>query len=309
MSLPARLWRAAFTYEAWNFGLATVDVGELLRTGRLGPVRWADLGPLFGLRADPVLWDSGEGTLRVLYEDLNHYRGYADIRSVAVDRIDGGRARVELAPPFHVSYPLIVAHAGRAWCTLESAIDRGVDLYEWNAAAKRWSAPLRILRDLPVLDPTLLEWQGSWYLFGTRLDGDGEHELHLWIADAPQGPWLPHPASPVRSPDGTARCAGAFFVHEGVLYRPSQVAKGGYGAALSIKRVERLDPKAFVEHEQQRLLPDAASPWPEGLHTLSIAGTLAVIDGKKRLTHPLAWLSKILWRLRGAHPARLKIAS
>jgi len=51
--------------------------------------------------------------------------------------------------------------------------------------------------------------------------------------------------------------------------------------------------------------PDPDGPWPEGLHTLSMRGGRAVIDAKRRRWHPLAWLSKVLWRLRGAHPARL----
>jgi hypothetical protein len=309
MTLLARLWRAAFSYEAWNFGVASVDLDRLLATGRLGEIRWAQLGGLFGLRADPVLWDC-DGELRVLYEELNHYRGFADIRSVGVASLGAGeRPRAELAPAFHVSYPLIVRVGGDICCTLESAIDRGVDLYRWDRAARRWTSPQRILDGVPLLDPTLVEHAGRWFLFGTRLDGDGDRELWIWHAAAPSGPWTPQASSPFIVADGTARSAGAFIEHAGTLYRPSQVSAGGYGSALSLKRVTRLDESGYGETEQCRLQADPGSPWPEGLHTLSVRDGLAAIDGKRRAWHPLAWLSKISWRLRGAHPARLRAAA
>ena len=306
--LLARLWKVAFSYETWNFGTAKPDMDAMVVQGRLGPVRWANLGNLFGLRADPVFWNQ-DGQLRILYEELHAYRGRGEIRSIAVDDMDGGgRSRAEIRPPYHVSYPQLLREEGTLFCTVESAVARGVDLYAWDGEKLRWRLAERLLDRHPVLDPTIVRWNGQWYLFGTMVHDDcGDRELYLWGADRLRGPWQAHPRSPIQIPSPTARCGGAFFVHAGRLYRPSQDAAGGYGSAVCINRVEVLNAREYFETEVCRLRPDPTGPFPEGLHTLAIYGDMVVIDGKRRRWHPLAWLSKIIWHLRGAPKARIKL--
>jgi hypothetical protein len=60
--------------------------------------------------------------------------------------------------------------------------------------------------------------------------------------------------------------------------RPVQDCTNGYGAALGLARVDRLDVKGFSQTVETILRPGAH--WPgRKLHTLNSAGHLEVIDG------------------------------
>jgi hypothetical protein len=302
MSLIAaarRLWRALFLVEVWNVGLVRLTQRQLLEGSIVRGVRWARIAPRVRLRADPVFWRAPDG-LRILYEELPLLAGRAGIYSVPVARMDAGeRARLEFAAPGHLSYPQLVEHGGQLSCMPESACLQGVDLRPWDAAAGRFGAPRRIL-DGPVIDPTLLEHEGHWYLFGGLRGPEVDTQLRLWIAEAPEGPWREHPASPIVSPGGTARSAGPIFRIDESLYRPSQASHAGYGCELCINRIEVLTPTEYLEREQSRLQPDPDGPFPLGLHTLALHEGEALVDGKTYLFHPLAALSKLMWRLRSS---------
>ena len=81
---------------------------------------------------------------------------------------------------------------------------------------------------------------------------------------------------------------------DGALYRPAQDCSVTYGGAVVINRVERLTPEEFVERPVRRLAPAAHGPYPHGLHTLSGAGNVTLVDGKR---HALSAAS-VAFRLR-----------
>lgn len=296
-----RLWRALFRIEVWNIGIARVSPEELVTDGALGNIRWASLTPNPRLRADPVFWQAPDG-LRILYEELPLLAGRAVICSIPVAELEGGQAaRVEIERPFHLSYPQLVEEDGVTYCVPEAACSRGVDMYPLDARRQRFGAPLRIIEDVPLIDPTFLRHDGHWYLFGTLRGDTIATHLHIWHARTLKGPWEPHPASPQVSDECAARGAGPFLSVGGRLYRPSQAGHAGYGSELRINQVIRLDARGYEEREVSRLRPDPDGPYPDGLHTLAVADGVAVIDGKRYEWHPLAALSKILWQLRSGY--------
>jgi hypothetical protein len=75
----------------------------------------------------------------------------------------------------------------------------------------------------------------------------------------------------------SARPAGHLFEHRGGLYRPGQDCAVGYGRAVVINRVVRINPREYSEVEAARILPD----WNRhvvGVHTLNRAGGLTMMD-------------------------------
>jgi hypothetical protein len=62
------------------------------------------------------------------------------------------------------------------------------------------------------------------------------------------------------------------------LWRPVQDCTHGYGRALRLARIDRLDPTSFAQTFTAQI---GSSPlWPGGrLHTLNRAGGLEAIDG------------------------------
>jgi hypothetical protein len=78
-----------------------------------------------------------------------------------------------------------------------------------------------------------------------------------------------------------ARPAGSLFSVGGHWYRPSQDCSRGYGWAINLNRITRLDRKGYSEEVVTTLKPH----WMAGLrgtHTLNAAGGLTVIDGRLR---------------------------
>jgi hypothetical protein len=107
----------------------------------------------------------------------------------------------------------------------------------------------------------------------------------------------------------SARPAGPLFIMDGALYRPAQDCSVTYGGAVVINRVERLTPEEFVERPVRRLAPATQGPYPHGLHTLSGAGNVTLVDGKRHVlsaasvTFRLRRFSQRLTRAAGMHGA------
>jgi len=115
--------------------------------------------------------------------------------------------------------------------------------------------------------------------------------------------------NPVKCDVRSSRPGGTPFVHDGALYRPAQDSSKSYGGALTINRITSLSQDEFREEPRVHLEPFRDSPYPDGLHTLSAAGSITVLDGKRmaflprlssrRLRHKLGRVARILFR-RGA---------
>jgi hypothetical protein len=118
-------------------------------------------------------------------------------------------------------------------------------------------------------------------LFVGNHDDQDEAKLFVFHAQDLRGPWQPHAANPVKCDLRSARPAGPLFMLDGALYRPAQDCSVTYGGAIIINRIDRLTPEEFAEQAVRRLAPAAHGPYPHGLHTLSGAGHLTLVDGKR----------------------------
>ena len=109
--------------------------------------------------------------------------------------------------------------------------------------------------------------------------------LHLFHAETPLGPWIPHRRNPVRSDCRAARPAGRVFSFGGALYRPAQDCSGSYGRAIAIQKVLRLDTQEYREEH----VAEVEAHWdPRALrtHTMNRDGRLFVADA---LIHRSRW--------------------
>jgi hypothetical protein len=150
-----------------------------------------------------------------------------------------------------------------------------------------------------LIDATLFEHGGKFYLFATTR-GDGSYEkLRIWWAPSLSSPWQAHAQDPVKIDIRSARPAGPLFRHDGAWYRPAQDCSGGYGGAVTINRLDVLSPDHYRETEVSRLVPDRHGPYPHGLHTLVVCDDIILVDGK-RVGFSAALLGmKLARRLKG----------
>ena len=187
-----------------------------------------------------------------------------------------------LTEPFHLSYPHVFRY-GQEWYMLPDSTEAGdLRLYRAQKFPDQWTFE-RTIKGVQGADPTLLEWDGLWYLFVAGGDADygRSEELNIFLAETPFGPFRPHPENPVVRDVRCARMAGRFFFDGGRLYRPAQVAAPFYGKGIRIMRVEEISPIRYREV----LHAEITARWRPGLlgmHTLNAAHGLSAVDLLRR---------------------------
>lgn len=301
--------------DIWQVGIVAAPLRDIVARGTLEGLPltlFPDLGS-FRYAADPFgVWR--DGRLHVFVETFD-YR-------VAVGRIevfvfDAALRFIErlpvLAEPWHLSYPQLLEAEGETWLLPEAAQSGRLTFYRAVDFPTRWEAAFAITLDAVPIDATPLWHDGRWWLFYTPAGSAAARVSVLHAAHAPRltGPWTPHPMNPLRIDRAAARPGGTPLLAGGRIVLPVQDSATSYGDAIRLLDVATLTPDAFVATPGARLVaPNAAAPFTRGLHTLSAAGDVTLVDVKRRhfspaglLMRPRRDVAKLLRRLRGTQEA------
>jgi hypothetical protein len=229
--------------------------------------------------ADPfVFWR--DGTAYVFCEEFPYATGKGVISVFAIGK-DGkaGEPRIVLERPYHLSYPMVFERDGAIFMIPETSANRSVELYRALRFPDQWALEATLLQDLSAADATLVERNGRLWLFAALAEEGGSSwdALGLFHAERLAGPWTAHAGNPVLVDASSARPGGMMVERMGRLIRPAQDCTGGYGSALALCSVDRLDPENYAQTVLARLAP--RPDWGfHGLHTLNAAGGIEVID-------------------------------
>jgi hypothetical protein len=295
------VFEVLFKLEMWRIGVTERSVADIVRSGELGPVRWLPRTGRRRFHADPFALEEG-GRMHVLAEAYDHATGKGTIEAIALER--DGRWRKALQLDVHLSYPFLLRHEGAVWCLPEASESGAAPRLRATDFPTGWQPVEPPLIDAPLIDPTVCEHDGRFWLFAARADDEPLLRLFVWHGPGPFGPWTPHALSPVLCDVRRARPAGPLFRAHGDLIRPAQDSSRTYGGGLVLNRVLALTPEVFEEEMAAVLRPDPLGPCPDGVHHICPAGHVAVVDGKRWRIDPLAWLLKR--RLKRARRARTR---
>jgi hypothetical protein len=311
-TLGAGLRRAlygAFVLKRWSIGRLEGGAGRVLE-GRIGGARWIDPGGRTKMLADPMIVPGTAGRT-VLCEALDHAVGRGVIDRIEVTDRDGrpgwfrssglDRRTVLDVEGLHLSYPLAVRETDGLVVVPEAAGSGGLVSVLLDDDARTLRS-LDFEPGLAAVDPTVFRHGDRWWLACTELGRTAGSHLWVFHGPTPRGPWSAHRRNPVLIDAGAARGAGAPFTSEGVLYRPAQDLRGGYGRSIRLMRVRALTPDEFEEELAAEINPEPGGPFPAGLHTLSVDGDSIWIDGYRPVFHPLAGLFRARTR-RSRRPA------
>lgn len=275
------LYHLCYHAPHWRTGWRKLDGPDVMEARRHPASGWRDL-PDDGRRfyADPFPLDY-RGQVTLFVEDYEHRLGKGVISAVAFGPNGPlGCPQPVLEQPVHLSYPFVFERDGQVWMIPESCGAGTVDLFRATAYPGGWVKEATLLSDVIASDATLLEHGGRWWLFATVREGGGAFSdaLHLWSAPDFRGPWTAHANNPVLIDIASARPAGRVVRRDGTLLRPVQDCRRGYGAALGLARIERMDDGGFEQSVETILT--SGPEWPgRRLHTLNSAGGLEFIDG------------------------------
>jgi hypothetical protein len=284
-----KLWELLFHLEIWNVGFCARTVAEIVRRGALGPepIRWCSPHTPGHLIADPFAFER-DGIEHLLVEEYPQ-GGKGTICRVVNSAGAGLELQTELEEPFHLSYPYVFESEGELYCVPESYQARAVRLY--RRLGNHWQYEADLLTGVPLVDPTLFEHDGLYWILGSRQDDGawGNLNLYAFYAHSLRGPYQPHPLNPVKCDIGSSRPAGRPILVDGQLFRPAQDCSRTYGGALVLNRIVKLSPTEYEELPQVRLEPRSNWPYASGLHTLNATRSGSVIDAKAFVFDVFAW--------------------
>lgn len=270
--------RGIMLFEQWQMGVASIARPEdLVALVRDRPLHWLRVSDDGTFTADPFIVHEGDRTF-VVYEYLDT-SGKGKIRCKILESGVELRDVPLLERDCHLSYPFILRHEGNVYVVPESSSCGDTVAYTFDLEKMILTPCHTLFSNVGVVDPTLVQHDGVWYLFGS-IPGVAENAaLWVWTADGPFGPWTPHARNPVKIDVASSRPAGQLIRRQnGMLIRPAQDSTSRYGSALALNEITALTPTTFSERTVETLRPNAAWGARRGLHHVSIDNGMLVLD-------------------------------
>lgn len=282
--------------QRWNIGVARCPVAELaglegqrLQDAALEQVAWMD-EERNGFAADPFVIESeiDADAYDIFYEYLPWHADRGRVDSVVFQASAFlPERRTVLSLPHHLSYPFVIWHNNAHFCIPEQA--EGGALMKYQISHYRdFINPEMVEVPEKLVDTTVFYDNGRFWLFATVHGERVNSDLYIFFADSLSGSWTAHPQNPVKRDSGSARPAGQIIAHKGRHFRPAQDCRTHYGAGIVFQEIDTLTTERFEEKEVSELRPDKSSLYNYGLHTISSAGSVTVIDGARMesIFHP-----------------------
>lgn len=208
---------------------------------------------------------------------------------------------IALSEPWHLSYPYVFSWNNQVYMMPEGSGSGSLRLYRAVDYPLRWELEKELINK-PLVDASLVEWKGRWYLFASDPSRPGHKknaELQIFHSEAPLGPWTQHYLNPVMSgdPRSGARMAGRLLKHNDRLYRFGQDCSGTYGRNVAAFRIDVLSPTEFDQTRikfTSRRTKQGIGAW-NGVRRhhidalqLGDGSWLAVMDGDWQESNPLS---------------------
>jgi hypothetical protein len=224
--------------------------------------------------ADPFMIRTG-GKWHMFFEVLSSVTGKGQIGLATSN--DGFRwdyRRIVLAESFHLSYPYVFEWKGEHFMIPESFQAGSIRLYKAEKFPDKWSFQCNIMDGGVFLDPSVVHFEGKWWLFVETSPQEKYDTLRLFYADELTGPWREHPMSPVVAANHRiARPAGRVQVVNGSLIRFAQDCYPLYGTRVRAFLVSELTTKNYRESEceESPILGPSGVGWNRsGMHHVDL---------------------------------------
>ena len=261
----------------WNIGFCEITKENLLRTGKLGQIRWLRHPYMDRWFADPFILSYTENEIVVFVEECPIENPRGIICELVIDRktMSLKSRYVLLELETHLSYPAIIRKDGKIYVYPENGASGSLKMYEYNPSKHILEHPVCIL-DEAVADSTIIEVSGKYYLAATRFPRTQE-EVFLYESDSFKGPYHLVDSRPFETGRSCSRPAGNFFENEGSFFRPAQNCEARYGAGISLMKCF-LGKDTVTEEKVMDIKPQSWR-YNQGIHTLNFLDELCVVDG------------------------------
>ncbi len=264
-----------FRIGYWNVGVIQKSIDSIM-SDEPYEIRWMKHHYKDRFFADPFLYRQDETYYYIFAEELIFTKKKGTIVLLKVNKKTMRLVKREdvIVDQYHLSYPFLDDGSVVAENYKSGYLSRF--MFESNGVKKT-----KIL-DIPVIDPTLVEYQGEKWLFGTTKEQEIDSNRKLSIFKEKNGEFVPHIKNPVKVSINSARPGGHFFWYKGELYRPAQNCEHLYGEDIQIMRIKQLDEIDFSEEYVKTISSHSLDRYNLGLHTFNVYDGCAVVDGFER---------------------------
>jgi hypothetical protein len=285
-------------FKQWIIGICKGDIKDIIRKKSFDPdIKWYYLDSFNKFFADPFFVSSSDGNQKILFEDYPFDDDYGKIALMTVDKdLRELGQKLILDTGSHLSYPFVYYENSKIYIFPEAAKSGKLSCYEYDPLTESVEFVKDII-ELPLRDSTILKYRNKYWIFGIIAIGDTDYKMHIFYSDSLLGPYSPHINNPVRNGlDGT-RPAGNFVEVDGILYRPAQNCKNGYGESITINRITELSEETVSEEPYLNIAINRKhrnNKRIHSIHTLNQTDNLLAVDGEQWTFAPLKQLRKYL---------------
>ena len=195
-----------------------------------------------------------------------------------VDLKNWSKPVVVLKESFHLSYPWVFEEEGKIYMIPETGSDKSIRLYEavnddlteFRLVKKLLEQPKNMVCRIGYGDTSIYKKEGKYYLMTMLQHEEPVNILELYVSDDLQGPYIPHPCSPIAKDNKIGRDAGCWLELGGKLLRFSQDCVRRYGDNVNVSEITKLSPTEYEEHLiQECIIPTDVPFYKEGGHQIN----------------------------------------
>jgi len=289
-------------YQKWIIGICRENLPDIIRNKKFDPdINWLFKNSSNKIYGDPFFIRSEDGKTEIIMEVLRFEGDYGRLALIVLDEeFRLSNYKMLLDTKSHLSYPFVFKENGRYFIFPESSKNGRLSCYEYDPVSGRLIF-LQDILEFPMLDSTIIQKNGKYWIFGVLNDGKAGYEEHVYYSNNLLGPYMSHPANPVkRGLDGT-RPAGSFIEVDGTIYRPAQNCQKEYGDSITIYEVSELTETKVTEEPYMNIELNRRNKHNRGMykiHTINYMDNLIVVDGKNWTFSPLHQLVNYLSKKR-----------
>lgn len=275
-----------FRTDHWRCAVVDAPLADIVSAGTLEGFPVTALPEVGAMRflADPFgLWR--DGALHVFAEAYDYRDRHGVIVRLKLNRdFWPVEQRVVMRTATHLSYPVPIEADGEVYLLPEASKSGRLSLYRAQGSLDSWAPCEEFSFPIAAIDASPIFHDGLWWMFytppgGTKASRQGT--LCAAWAENLTGPWTEHPANPLLCDRAGARPGGQPVSLGGAIILPVQDCVGTYGAAVRLLHLAIDRERVEIRTGARLAAPSALGPLTDGLHTLSAAGDVTLIDVKR----------------------------
>jgi hypothetical protein len=271
-------------FKRYVIGICKDQIENIIRNKTFDPeIKWLPLRSFRKFQADPFIVSLEDESINIVLEEFAYKDHYARIALLTLDKSFGKIGYKNLLDTkSHISYPFVFSENDKIYLFPEAKRSGKLSCYEFHPEPANLSFVKHVL-EVPLVDATIIKHNDSYWIFGSSFREDKKYELFVYFSDNLLGPYTAHSANPVKVGFDGIRSAGAFFVVDGCIYRPTQNCEIEYGDSITINKVTQLNKANIIEEPYMKISISRNNSHNRKLHTIhtiNIKGDFIVVDGK-----------------------------